>query len=40
MAARFYFNQIRLGKITIDDVPVKYREAVQALLDIEEELGK
>lgn len=30
--AKFYATQIRLGKITIDDVPVKYREAVLALL--------
>lgn len=36
MAARLYFNQIRLGKITIDDVPAKWRKAVQALLDADE----
>lgn len=30
--AKFYATQIRLGKITIDDVPAKYREAVLALL--------
>lgn len=36
MAAKLYYNQIRLGKITLDDVPAKYREAVQALLDADE----
>lgn len=30
--AKFYATQIRLGKITIDDVPAKCREAVLALL--------
>ena len=26
---KFYITQIRLGKITIDDVPTKYREEVR-----------
>lgn len=30
---KFYANQIRLGKITIEQVPAKWREAVQAMLD-------
>lgn len=30
---KFYVNQIRLGKITIDDVSVKWREAVRKALD-------
>lgn len=30
---KFYVNQILLGKITIDDVPEKYREAVRAELE-------
>lgn len=30
---KFYVNQILLGKITIDDVPEKYREAVRQELE-------
>lgn len=30
---KFYFNMIVLGRMTIDEVPERYREAVQALLD-------
>ena len=30
--AKFYAAQIKLGKITIDDVPAKYKAAVEALL--------
>lgn len=30
---KFYFNMIVLGRMTIDEVPEIYREAVQALLD-------
>ena len=29
---KFYALQVRMGKITIDDVPEKYREAVKAYL--------
>lgn len=29
---KFYALQVRMGKITIDDVPTKYREAVKAYL--------
>lgn len=31
--AKFLALQIRMGKITIDDVPDNLKEAVQALLD-------
>ena len=31
--AEFLAIQIRLGNITIDKVPAKYKEAVQAILD-------
>lgn len=31
--AAVYARQIRNGNITIDDVPEKWREATQALLD-------
>ena len=31
---KFFTLQIRMGKITIDDVPEKYREAVRKELDI------
>ncbi len=30
---RFYYLQIKMGKITIDDVPEKYRDKVQEMLD-------
>lgn len=30
---KFYSLQIQLGKITIDDVPVKYSEAVRKYLE-------
>lgn len=31
--AKFYAMQIRMHKITIDDMPERYRAAVKALLD-------
>lgn len=31
--AKFYSTQIRMGRITIDDVPQKWREAVEKLLE-------
>ena len=31
---KFYALQIQLGKITVDDVPVKYREAVRKYLKV------
>lgn len=31
--ATFYAGQIKRGKMTIDEVPEKWREATQALLD-------
>ena len=31
---KFYALQIQLGKITIDDVPAKYREAVRKYLEL------
>lgn len=31
--AKFYAVQIRLGTITLDDVPVRFAAAVAALLD-------
>lgn len=31
---KFFTLQIRMGKITIDDVPEKYREAVRKKLGI------
>ena len=30
--AKFYYTQIKLGKITIDDVPDKWKDAVQELI--------
>ncbi len=30
--AKFYALQIKLGKITIDDVPERWREAVEAYM--------
>lgn len=32
--AKFYALQIRLGKITLEDVPERWRAAVAALLEI------
>lgn len=29
---KFYVTQIKLGKITLADVPVKWREAVEKIL--------
>ena len=31
--AKFYYNMILLGRITIDDVPEKYKDAVKELLN-------
>lgn len=31
---KFFVLQVRMGKITIDEVPEKYREAVKAALGI------
>lgn len=33
--AKIYYNRIKLGLMTIDDVPAKYKEQVQTLLDNE-----
>lgn len=33
--AKIYFNRIKAGAITIDDVPQRWREAVQEMLDTE-----
>lgn len=33
MMAQFLAVQIKLGRITIDDVPEKYRAAVEAILN-------
>lgn len=30
---QFYYKLVKAGKITIDQVPEKYRELVRALLD-------
>lgn len=34
--AQFYFKLVKAGKLSIDEVPEKYREAVRKLLDKEE----
>ena len=34
---KFYLMQIRIGKITIDDVPEKWREAVKICLNQNDE---
>lgn len=31
--AKFYATQIRLGKITIDNVPERFKNAVSAILE-------
>lgn len=37
--AKIYYNKIKYGdgSFTIDDVPVKWRAAVQAMLDADED---
>lgn len=34
--AKIYYKRIKAGIMTIDDVPVRWRAAVQALLDADE----
>lgn len=34
--AKIYYKRIKAGIMTIDDVPARWREAVQELLDEEE----
>lgn len=34
--AKIYYNRIKAGIMTIDEVPARWREAVQALLDANE----
>ena len=34
--AKIYYNRIKAGLMTIDDVPLRWRAAVQALLDEDE----
>ncbi len=34
--ARIYYNRIKAGIMTIEDVPLRWRAAVQALLDEDE----
>jgi hypothetical protein len=34
--AKIYYRRIKDGAITIDDVPQRWREAVQELLDADE----
>ncbi len=35
--AKIYFNRIKAGVMTIDEVPARWRAAVQKMLDEEEE---
>ena len=37
--AKIYYNLIKAGKRTIDDVPLKWRDEVQKLLDEEKGEG-
>ena len=30
---KFYYLQVKMGKITIDDVPERYRDKVKKMLD-------
>jgi len=34
--ARIYYNRIKAGIMTIEEVPARWRDAVQALLDTDE----
>lgn len=35
--AKIYYRQVKAGKRTIEEVPERWREQVQALIDEEEE---
>lgn len=35
--AKIYYRKIKAGAMTIDEVPIRWRDAVQALLDADEE---
>lgn len=35
--AKIYYKRIKAGIMTIDDVPLRWRQAVQDLLDADEE---
>ncbi len=35
--AKIYYRKIKAGEMTIDEVPERWREAVQKLLDEDEE---
>ena len=37
--ARIYYNRIKAGIMTIEEVPLRWRAAVQALLDEDEQEG-
>lgn len=34
--AKIYYRKVKAGEMTIEQVPAKWREAVQALLDADE----
>lgn len=34
--AKLYYKKIKAGEMTIDDVPEKWKKAVQALLDADD----
>jgi len=34
--AKIYYRKIKAGEMTIDDVPARWKAAVQALLDADE----
>ena len=38
--AKFYYGRIKRGKLAIDDVPERWRDQVQALLDAVGQEGK
>lgn len=38
--ARLYYNRIKAGIMTIDDVPLRWRAAVQKMLDEDENAGE
>lgn len=35
--ARFYYGRIKRGKLTIEEVPERWRNQVQALLDADDQ---
>ncbi len=38
--AKIYYNRVKAGSWTIEQVPARWREEVQAMLDADDEAGE